>query len=1163
MVAVTTDFREYRRGLAPPDWSEQWKTTLAEVSRSMADRVDRAYLEAWQSKGGWAGLSFDPVADTGDQEILGLFSFSPEASGTQYIAALRAGGSSGSEDALVLGAIQTTSPLAIRVWALESGTLTAASLPLVLDIPPRHSFWARMRVEGTGAGAELSLKGWEFGEDEPSAWDQEGVSLSAFTILDTGNMVSLADAAQGDHRLHALSVATGGGTAPALPLSASLALERGRPWHLLRADVRDAVGDEVTLWYGERGYTPAAEDHPSGLSTDRIPPALEPDWEIESALGLDDFEGTSTERLQGLSLRDPGVAGAADVPLRPLREQVLDHDWKDGSLTLYAVPVTATSLRERVAIASGVSAKEPSVSGDRIDIEAESRLEVIRKRDIAVNHYVGCSGGWGVISGQTALISVPYIVAYDITSFTLMSRFRCPGFSTTGGELTMLWSRVGTTDEVWSRIYAVGDGSGRLQWIIGDGSSSSALATTDAATPLDDDQIHTLIAAIDDDRRFYFSIDGKKVAEGTPPFAAATPSAVLWIARNLEGWISDQRFIAGFLELDDAASLQGVRPANEEVDSSYRGYWPLDDGAGTAATDQSGHANHGASTGTEDTDFEWAPTDLGMTEQAGRAMPWAHGQIFNAPADRHDEQRARYRLTDRAITTPSADVQVRTRGFEVTHTSLEEGVVGFGSELDEPVTWGQAVEHRYPEVLREVFQVRAGLTLGTEVDDEAITALGRLFSGGAAIAGEAGGDTPKVGDLLDRFVGGFGVHIRQSADGLLEPGILLPPLSPGPFGDPALEWLGLPRPIVVPPPDTTRYADYTVVVWIKIWSLYGDLGTFGADTGNVGAIIASHYEPGVADLRYFLATDGGERGGIVFGDDVSSELFVSAPGALPSDEWVMIAGRADATAGARKIFRALAGETTVEEVASGSYSGVVDAERPGDQYTSVGAASDGSSSLSGGVAHFAFYGAALSTGQLDAIAAAGPDGHTSDRVHHLPLTEGDGPFVRDVDTGIRSILLGQRWAPRLVVDLHSHADSVQLLEERRVSPAKSIRALYRPNFRPLDGGDLAAELNAAERRAMAQEAREVSWDRGPDAGRDLELRTPFYLRTGGERALSIARLRFEPDRRARDLRLNNGGRSLAHMDEVRVDNLPGGESWTGRVVGLVRDPDGTDADLWG
>lgn len=1187
MPQVATDLREYRRNRAPGDWAP-WilSDTLANIARAPTDTVDRNYMECYLADGklagSLAGYSFEPAGDVGDCEVLVKFVQGAEARTEDKLLALRAGGSAGSEDLALLTVFQVGAQTQIHLTTYSAGVETAVtSFILGSFLPVLRPMNIRFRITGTrtAGDAKAWVRAWLEGDAEPTTWQIE--DEGPLDIEDTGRVVWMAGDVVADHRLLAFTLGTDGDPGPDFPGSPDLTLEAAAPWYIAQAAVYDRDTEaEVELWIPQSdlpspgwatagGIQTGPLDYPADETFEAVGPVLSTDFLIDQALELDGFAALIPQQLRDLKLVDEPNPGDPNAPpSRPVRTVAQSYRWTGGRVTLYAVPRGAASLRERVALATGIPAEEPTADGDEITIPLDSPLKLIGEKNVEVERYVGAPSGWQRLNGNQE-VSVPHIAAYNITAFTLLTRFKSSSFATTGSPI--FWQRTDGGNGIWTRIQALGDSSGRIRWTIGDGATTSNIVTTDSSAPLDDGEPHTLIAAIDGDRRFYLAIDGEIVAEGTPPFAVATPAAATLVARNNDGgYITDQRIVNGFLEVEQAVALQATAQQTDDLDLSTLGYWRFDDGAGTTITDYAPSANHATASGVEDTDFEWVPTDLGMAELAGRAMPWAHGAFWNAPVDAHDHQRDRYRVTDREITEPAIPtITLRARGVDILHGDAGGGVLTTATTLDEPVTWAQLKAVLYEDMLREMLPIRAALALGDDLSDESLAMLGRLLPDTAGYAAPQG-SIPKVTALLEELIGQPGGHLRMAADGLAIAGYLLPPVSPGPDGEsPVLEYAGLSRAIHVPPPDSTTYQDYTVCAWVKDFAGFGSPSN-AAEVGSTDLLpcstYACHYDPADPDeILYLLGSDGRVRSGLVFGDSTSTAPFyVTAPGSLPIGEWVFVAGVADASSTAtRYLYRMLVGGLGVEKVASGAYSGVVVGDRPGDGYTALGARPDGTAAMVGSIAHFAFWGRALTEAELDTVATGTPLDVATGLVSYVPGTEGDGDFIEDVVADQSAIIQGQRWAPRLRVDLHALQGRAELGAELVQRPAKEILARYRPNHRPITGADLAGSLSVAERRSFIEEHREAAWREGPSDGQEVVIHTPFLHAIAAQRIIELQRQRRAEGRYTRDLTLSRSAYTLNLGEEVRLDNLPAGGSWTGRVVALSRRAHEIKAGLWG
>jgi hypothetical protein len=1144
------------------------------------DPVDRQYLTVWNgslapASGVLAGLAFDPIGSVADCEVSALFSVgTPAVADSIPLLFLRAGGTSSTEDAAIILCSPSADQVQVFVQIWEGGEGENSLGPINLAIPSRHPFWVRARLTGPPGEALFSVKVWALGDPEPGAWDDEDVPIEGGnSVLAAGQLAVGCAPAEDDLRTHSISISTDADENLPHPETARESLEAGRPSFLARCDVFDSAGDQVELWFSQEGKFLETEslDHPASTSMRSM---LSESFAIDQGLELDSWEALVPQRLRSLRLRDyPVGAGTGNAPAPRLdRGELLSYTWSGGLITLYALPAGALSSRERVAIASGSPSKdsdqgrpsgEPIIDGEYIQIDLNPTLETIGGKEILARRHSGPPIGWRRLSGNQ-MVEAPHSAAYDITSYTLIARFRTPAFDVGAGAISRLFRRVGTTNQIWTEILAIS--AGRLQWRIGNGATTQALISTPASLDLADDEPHVLACSIDADRAWWLAIDGVVLGSGAPTIIPATPAAVTWLAYNIDGFWCDGRILNGYLEPEQALPLAETAPEADDSDLSVLGYWRGDDGAGTTVTDYSPLGNHATATGTKDTNFAWVPTDLGMVEQGGRVMPVAHGQLAHAPAERIDPQNLRYRITDRDIVNPASPIiDLKERGSSlgtigIAYTDQGGGVLAKAgaTEALEPVTWSQGAEVPYEDLLAELLEVRAGI-ISSGLSRGSISMIGRVLPDSAGWAAAAGGGTTKRVEMLSSVLSGTGAHIRQTPDGIAIVGYWLPPVSPGPDGEsPALEWAGVPRAVHLPPPGSTLSSSYTICCWVKSYSGYGSprnvLGTSASEL-LPDSVLMAHYRPGSSDRLFVLGTEGRARSSLVVGDTVSSSpKFLVARGAFRLGEWMFVAAVMDSSGATRQLYRMFQGGSAVELLATGAYSGVASGDRPGDGYTALGAYPGGEHALVGSMGHIGMWDGVLSESDLTAVATGTPLDRPTGLLYYVPATEGGGDFLRDAVAGHSALIQGQRWAPRAIYDLFEMSETAVLLPERRLRPAKSIRVSYRPNYQPLEGGDVLASLTAAERQALKKPWREVSWFGGPDSGVEIAVETPFYHSTGAQRVLELIRIRRAEGRYLRPVRLYEQGKSLLLDEEVRLDNiilptgLPG--SWTGRIASI-------------
>lgn len=751
---------------------------------------------------------------------------------------------------------------------------------------------------------------------------------------------------------------------------------------------------------------------------------------------------------------------------------------------------------------------EPQVETGKVIFTMQSPMEILNI-PLRAQTFLGIPTGIRNLT-SSGFATVPHIVEYDLLSYTTVHRFRIPTIST-GNHQNLTSKGAGLTDLNWN-VGIAGTGgivggpsgisAGEVFWRV---SFAGVLTLVGRSVALyDDDEVHTLVVSLLDKSHAYMMIDNEVVAEFNPTVSVDVQTAdILFGAATFspQGLVFGSVLYAGYLSPDEARAATATRINGDET--GVVGWWPFDDGSGSVLTDYSVNANHAALSGVENTDWEWAATDLGMPELAGVEMPIPLGFAFNIPMPVHDTIRERGTWND-AVPSLGDSValgDVKARGVVLSPTDEGNGVVQFtAGEPAEPVTFdteGGTNQSMYVGTLLErllAFRSPAPFAL-----DRFQWVNGLLpFSSGWSPSAPHMTLAAATAEILH----GSGLFLEQlPATGDLAVGALLPPVAPGPYNNESvLEMLddsGIHFPGVSVPGGASR----SIGGWIKLQHFAFDANSTHGFIGNVGTTRIRFNTLGRLE---FLDTA------------LTPTTLTTDPLGLDYSGLYFVMGVYDHSAHTRKIYLGKKGGV-LREIASDS--GITGSPGGGSTSITVGLGLE-----SYVIAHAQAWQKALSLVEVKVLFETPPIGTESDLFFYAPMNDGSGTTVLNiagagsVSDDFSSAL--HRWAPKLRLDLDGLvAMGTHLQFLRTLSPAWKITIGYRRNYSPMNASDIAEAVSRADAFELRRPYREVSVVNSNTRDDYLDSRalpvlvSPFKDAAGGSALARNLLTRFGPGRR--------------------------------------------------
>lgn len=881
-------------------------------------------------------------------------------------------------------------------------------------------------------------------------------------------------------------------------------------------EYRNPSTDTVSVFYVSFGGTVLSTGSGDEPPSETFPARLKDPGTLDYRLSVDlQFSGLAQVELGPVVLDNVPAGENIEGPYDLLSA----FTFAGRDYTLYGGAANAAFSTFEV-VASGRFHGEPQISATEARFNLQSPMEMLNV-PLRVNRYVGIPTAikWLTSSGGAV---APHIADYDLTSFTLISRIRMPSEPT---SLATLWlKQISSADR---NFYGALNTLGGIDCYASIAGVNTLIVSSDDNWA--DGADHIVVWSLSDKSESYLMIGGVVVGLQTAlADSVDTQTADVLFGHNLINGLSfDVRIYNHYMTPDEARAVTGTRIDGDET--GVVAYWTGDDGSGSIATDYSANANHAALSGVENTDYEWAPTDLGMSEQAGQAMPIAHGIIANAPADLVDSVLERYRIDDGVSNTLAllSSLIVRSKGAPLAtpadYTSEGSGVLQMTGSQDEPVTFAypdpSEAGASYADLLAEYIVRRGGFD-AADLSSDALDELRMIlpFDSGWFLGGQQGQQSALLSADVQEILAGGGAHLRLGPTGLLTPGYVLAPISPGPYGsEPVIDFHGT---------GTVNLGDvgsvtgaHSIVFWMK--SL-----TFGLEARGLDVTLLT--KPNL--YSYVLGTDGSIR---VEYSTLTPLAIRSSPNILPIELWRALCVTYDDVSGERNLYIADKEGTSVL-LATDTTTG-----------TLVGSSDD---LLVGGFigsgAYVQVWDRELTQGEFSLLAMTPPvPSEEANLTVYAPMTEGSGSVVEElVNDGVGLLSSRCTWAPKVVYDLSATHQGVDF-EPRSLVPAWRAVVGYAENFRPMSPSEIAPPptvskadaLQFKRERALAPaESADVLADY-PGANGNVFLKSPLAKRSQAQALARNILTRLGPNRVGGIL--SNAGRDsilLDLTDEIRI-----------------------------
>lgn len=1156
MATNATNFREYPRGAQPGDWralyggTEPWRVRSVDgdperSSWLAAPAIATAELLAWTVAEGEPGIA--------DPEVLALVMV-PGATACRVLA-LRGAGTASSPT--YIGVTLDPSGPSFSVADVVAGSATVRASGPLSGLRGFAPWWVRLRASGTA----LSVKAWAYGSPEPGSWTATGT-----TGISAAGSIGIPRQADGfGCETLFFSYGTGGDTAPgSSAIPPGLASWSIDPDAQVEITVELAGADPSTglplpsVFVSTHGRFTRASDFPAS--------------EEMAAVVVD--PGSVALRLAEDLLYGPADGSLGKVTLRNDRNQLsylMDRTLAGYRLTARAGLAGWASHRWFEPIYSSLIDGEPTVQ-DVVEIALQAPYAQLLP-NLSASRYSGVPTALQLSGAGHA---APYLAAYDLTRFLVTCRI---GATASGADVGVRKATSATAENFFLGVEA---GSGHYLARASIGGVAGALTLRSAAFA--DGTYHQLGFGVDATAGAYLLLDGQPVAHAMPSGLVDTPATAIALVGFAGQAIFDIRLLNFCPSIEEAQVMFATRAAGD--DPGMTGLWPCDDGAGATATDYAAAGNSIALAGTAGVNYTWIPTDSGEKDQAGTQVQIAAGMIYNAPALLIDHNRQRVRLSDGAL--PGV-ITLRSKGQVVAGSDVGGGVYQFASLQSEPITWDQgpaaggSEDHlRLATVTEGVLAGRMGL--GEDAYDPIATrALSAIlpfnveFFAPAEVAGRT---------ALDGLLGPVGAHYRLDHDGRIVPGMLLPPVSPGPIADDAaIELLGTAGRSRIAWGSTSAdlpAGDFTIASWVKSfavdrWTLDGDgadpFPSYGAIANNLSAANGGYY------IGFYRASQGSIGFKIPF---LTGTYFVTPPGVVQWGMWTLVACRFNSATSTLSIWAGRPGEPMVKVYERPSTTGTPFAAAQGLELGGrLAAGAQGS--LAGSIAHYQVRNVALSDAAIQALLVANgvPTLPDSSVLFYAPINDGQGAFAVDLISGTYGRIWGARWAPRLVLDFRAGL-SASTFKAKTLRPAWNVLVHYGRNLHPLADADFAAPVTPEERGKLKRE-----WQVQPAAARDIkatyrnareiggsgpdgtgELDSAVMERDAAVRTARTLRMRFAPGMVQGAVgSAPRATLSLGMTDEVRIYHpaLPGSQGAACRVAGLAPTFRNlrSGVDLWG
>lgn len=1084
MASLSTDWRNYPRGIYPEDWLATW-TTLPTCRVSGTDLEPADSLEIFgetvATRRGLAWAIWDGQSGRSTQEVLALVYVDTTGASETPLVHVRMGGTAGSENGYYV-AIGTSTLILKKLSAGALSTLGSAAL----TIPAKSYWWVRTGATGT----TIRTRAWAAGSAEPGAWT---VTVTDASFADGRIGVGVYDAGTAV-RYFFYSVGINGDPAPdqsALPkrLHETLKDPAAKVEFWLRLAYADpATGTVYTQWVSQEGRGRVATGDLSFPPTVAMMPILSDPGSVSFNLSQDAmFSGAvagsssftvtinnSDGPLAFLGQATPG--GAPTYALAGLRQTVYAGDAAGptrGFEPLYsakcsAEPILAATLTLQLA-------------------SDEDRLST----KLAISSYAGIRTCQRYNGGNA---SAPHLAAYDLTEFTVMGRFRITGTPGAGTFPSIINKEINSANRnFFVFVNPVGSATpGRVSGATSSGGVASKNRINSNNTYVDGKWYAAVYAhsAINGN---YLFIVGNGVEEITTGTSEGDPNVqnapVTWGTSMVNGDTCDQRIYNYWMTPDEARTALGTLAATAG-DSALLSAWVGDDGSSgstpTVVTDYGVWANNAAITGT----FAWVASDLGDSSLVGKLRPIAYGHLRQASPDRSDPVRSRYTYNDGEIADPLTTKSrgaVLTRGTDFssppsggTDTSYQgSGVFFFAGANPDPVTvdftgtgsvLGDAAY--YPgRLCRTILTTRGDQVLHRDIDSGWCEAMARLAPYPTGFFRKGGGTAPQQTEVANEILGGSGQSWRLDRDDRFAPCQLLPTILPGPYGnDYCLEFCGHPRQEVLFPAFAVPSSSLTVCGWVYSLQTESDPAADNSIifNGQVLLQVGLATDPRIATVLTpnFYASRGQIQHGFSQAG-ISSSSILTNPGLIPWAGWTFVAISYLLNTSFTVYAAPLGSALAQVPAATASFPGPYLPPNAGTGDLRLGNSTAGAIFL-GSLQHWQIWNSAKNLSQLQALMTTPPAGNESGLLFYAPLTESSGPPV-DLVSGKSAIWGNVRRTPHAVLDYTVSGDSIgKFGGPMALKPAYEAIVNYNVAEQPLQEADIATGVTGAARELLKQ-----------------------------------------------------------------------------------------------
>lgn len=1198
-----TDFREYRRGVIPPDWQEIY--TAATVGRinqpgsqiriegTAVDLHSRNFL---QVVGGvlnqrtaliWTAPQQD--TDYKDQEILVLFKFQTAYAAGRSLLVLRASGALNAETFYSLAFDISGGNFYIKK-RVAGGTLTTLGTVSGRTFIQGGYYWARFKV----AAAALAVSVWADGATEPISPD---LSVADSSIA-SGDLGVISESSTETVEVSYFSVGTGGERAP---LSAAdildnwISTDEDQLELIYRFEYYDPATDTVgSKWVSTHGRVTAFADYPSNTEIEAL---LTNAGAITSRLNADSYlEGAATPTFDQIELSnlpdDPLSAGSLDAWAgysfsgRPIEARI-GRRW--ATLPTSTSDGVLSDIRRYEIVACMIAAQEPAIGKDKVTVPLGFPSDTLLTNPISSYKNRGIPTGVQALTGA-GWLSIPFSAAYNVNSYNIYFSLYVPTSGVAGSTFCTISRRItGATTQQWNIILHHASHAtlaNRLQAIVYDGSNNLIISTSPAIL-MNQGRFIDVVFSVNAQSAWYIYVDGIKTGGGTLsaiPFVSGAGVEVLTDTstgcsicdHRIELWASE----------DDAVSRFSALHAPDSLTLSMH---RCDDGLLSTVTDYAPLANHGTLQGVNNTDRAWVPTYQGEVGIAGSMMPMSAGVIFHAPTSAIDSVRNAFRYNDRAKTAGST-LTIRAKGLPLVgggtdYSEPVSGVADFVGAADQPITFGIAVSVspdnsslHVPALIRDDLVSRGAISY-SNADLGSFDALRKLLP---MEGGYYWQSPPTIADFFTATLGQIGGCYYSDRSQRISSGFLLPTVNPSPYGVgtvPVLEFLGYPNRGIVFAPNSSygmkQASSYGITCFFKTPPKLIDPST---------PTSFSHFPQGMtlvdcssSTKGYYLGIDGRD-GYLIFGaigvvSVSSSAEFTKLIYTLAPNTWYMV--RAVEGPGTTRSLTVYApANTTSLGTLSETITGSMTA--PTNIPLKIGHGPYGS--FVGALSYVVGASGAHSTQWVNNTLTSAPvlnvdpnsASSPADRFF-ISLADGIADLAYDQAANQYGRIQGARWCPRMVLDF-TVAGTPTIGNFHRPKPAYQIGTQYKKNFSIINGANVVAGVSASDRVALNLDNVSDPFTSQSIRGtklnsRDVELMSPLSSAADALIIRDIVRTRIGSSRRFADVAgWYREALKLGMTDEVLVIDarfMPNGLPM--RVHSLIQRFNSLSADvgIWG